>query len=116
MIDLNDVRDAGLFTGFASLTGGLSYFVQVQEGKKFSCLGFLVHFCVSAVAGFITYLILHYMSTPPDLSGALCGIAGWMGTRMMRIFELLIYRRYGVDPKDANSSRTEKPESKESGQ
>lgn len=94
----NEVRDASLVTAFASITGCLSYLVQVYEGKQFSWIGFALHFMVSAVAGFITYLMLHSWSTPADLAGALCGIAGWMGTRMMRIFEILAYRRYGIDP------------------
>lgn len=94
----NEMKEAGLLTSFASVTGALSYLLQVYEGKRFSWFGFCIHFSVSALAGFLTYLFLHHWATPPDLAGALCGIAGWMGTRMMRIVEILVYRRYGVEP------------------
>lgn len=92
----NEIRNISLCSGFASISGGLSYLVKVREGKKFSWAEFVLHLGVSAVAGIIAYQTLHYYEVPADLSGALCGISGWMGTRMMRIFEIFLVAKLGL--------------------
>lgn len=79
--------------------------LKVYEGKRFTWGEFLLHLLVSGVAGVIAYQLLHYLDTPADLTSALCGISGWMGTRMMRIFELLFLRRIGVDSSVLNDNQ-----------
>lgn len=92
----SEIRNISICSGFASISGGLSYLVKVREGKRFSWAEFVLHLGVSAVAGVIAYETLHYLDTPADLSGALCGIAGWMGTRMMRILEIFLVVKLGI--------------------
>lgn len=93
----SEIRNIFLCGSFAGISGGLSYLVKVREGQKFKWGEFFLHLAISAVAGVIAYHLLHYLSTPVDLAGALCGIAGWMGTRLMRIFEIIFLRRLGVE-------------------
>lgn len=105
-----EIRTLGLCSIFASITGGLSYLVKVQEGKAFSWFEFVLHLGVSACAGVIAYQVLHYFDTPIDLAGALCGIAGWMGTRVMRIFEVIFLRRFGLTPQMIEEKDSKKNE------
>ena len=83
----------GLFAGFC---GSLSYFLKVEEGHPFKWSEFVLHTLISAVFGLMTYEILSYYGMPAQVSGALCGMAGWMGTRGARIVEIVIRKRVGV--------------------
>lgn len=79
--------------GFAGLCGALSYLLKVEEGKEFKWHEFLLHTAISMVAGLIAFEIFTYHGFPPELSGALSGTAGWAGTRIVRIIEILLERR-----------------------
>lgn len=81
------VAICGAFAGFC---GSLSYLLKVEEGKPFSWREFALHTTISAVFGLIAYEVLSYEDFPPQVAGALCGVAGWGGTRLIRIFEILL--------------------------
>lgn len=91
------VAICGAFAGFC---GSLSYLLKVEEGKPFSWREFALHTTISAVFGLIAYEILSYESFPPQVAGALCGVAGWGGTRLIRIFEVFFQKRLGVTKDD----------------
>lgn len=76
--------------GFAGVCGSLSYLLKVEEGKPFKWGEFALHTAISAAFGLITYELLSYEDFPPQVAGALCGVAGWGGTRLIRIFEILL--------------------------
>lgn len=78
--------------GFAGVCGSLSYLLKVEEGKKFSWPEFALHTTISAVFGLIAYELLSYEEFPPQVAGALCGVAGWGGTRLIRIIEIVLPR------------------------
>lgn len=86
--------------GFAALCGWLSYLLKVQEGQKFSFKEFLLHGAISAVCGLISYEILSYEGFPSNLCGALAGMAGWGGTRLIRLLEIVLEKRLGVTKED----------------
>ena len=76
---------------FAGFCGSLSYFLKVEEGHPFRWTEFILHTTISAVCGLITFEIM-----PPQVAGALCGMSGWMGTRLLRILEIVIRKKLGV--------------------
>jgi len=79
--------------GFAGLCGGLNYLLKVEEGKEFSWLELILHTIISGVCGLGTFVILrHLAGFEPDVCGAFCGVAGWMGTRLLRILECKLKR------------------------
>lgn len=86
--------------GFAALCGWLSYLLKVQEGKPFSFREFLLHGAISAVCGLICYELFTYEGFPPNLCGALAGMAGWGGTRLIRLLELILIKRAGVSSEE----------------
>lgn len=86
--------------GFAALCGWLSYLLKVQEGQRFSFKEFLLHGAISAVCGLISYELLSYEGFPPNLCGALAGMAGWGGTRLIRLLEIVLEKRLGVSKED----------------
>ena len=85
---------------FASICGWLNYLLTVQEGKVFSWREFLLHGAISAVCGLISYEVLFYVFFPPQLCGALSGMAGWGGTRLIRLLEIVLEKRLGVTKED----------------
>lgn len=90
----------GLFAGFC---GSLSYFLKVEEGHPFKWSEFVLHVVISAVFGLMTYEVLSYYGMPPQVAGACCGMAGWMGTRLARIIEIVIRKRLGVSKEELNN-------------
>ena len=92
-------------TGFFSVfCGWLSYLLKVQEGKQFIWREFFLHGAISAVSGLVCYEILAYQGFPAalfgTLDGCLAGVAGWGGTRAIRLAEVVIQKRLGVDGED----------------
>lgn len=87
---LSDGQILGICGAFAGFCGSLSYLLKVEEGKPFSWREFALHTTISAAFGLITYELLSYEDFPPQVAGALCGVAGWGGTRLIRIFEILL--------------------------
>lgn len=98
--NLNEFQMLGIAVSFAGMCGWLSYLLKVQEGKPFTWREFLLHGAISAVCGLISYEIFAYESLPPQLCGALSGLAGWGGTRVLRIIEVVITKRLGVSKED----------------
>ncbi len=93
---IEEARHVLVSASFATVCGAFSYLLKRKEGEKFKWTEFVLHLGASAIAGIIAYHIIHYAGVPPDLSGALCGVAGWFGTRVMRIFEVYFVNRLGL--------------------
>lgn len=105
---LSDGQILGICGAFAGFCGSLSYLLKVEEGKPFSWREFVLHTTISGVFGLIAYEVLSYEDFPPQVAGALCGVAGWGGTRLIRIVEILlpkfaaalIRKKLGLDKED----------------
>lgn len=98
--DLSDGQILAAAGGFATICGWLSYLLKVQEGKAFTWREFLLHGAISAVCGLICYEVFFYEGFPPQLCGALSGMAGWGGTRLIRLLEIVLEKRLGVAKED----------------
>lgn len=103
--NLSSIDIAGICALFAGFCGALSYGLKVEEGHKFTWREFVLHTLTSAVFGLMTYEILSYYGMPSQVSGALCGMAGWMGTRGARIAEIVIRKRAGVTKEDLEGGK-----------
>ena len=86
--------------GFAGLTGSVSYLLKVTEGKPFKWSEFFVHIAASMIFGLIAFEIGAYEGLPDEFSGALAGCAGWLGTRVARIIEVLACKKLGLSKDD----------------
>lgn len=98
--DLTDGQILAAAGSFATICGWLSYLLKVQEGKVFSWREFFLHGAISAMCGLISYEILAYEGFTPQLCGALSGLAGWGGTRVLRLIEIVVTKKAGVDKED----------------
>lgn len=98
---LGDAQNTLMSIGIAGFSGWLSYLLKVQEGQRFTWSEFLLHGAISALCGYVCFEALHYYGYPPELSGALAGVAGWGGTRFIKLGGLiaskLIEKRLGID-------------------
>lgn len=108
---MEEVRNVCISASFATVGGAISYLLKHKEGVKFKWTEFVLHLGASAFAGIVAYHIIHYAGMTPELSGALCGVAGWFGTRVMRIFEIYFAMRLGLDKKtlDEVSKKDDQP-------
>lgn len=100
--DLSEGQILVVASSFSAICGWLSYLLKVEEGKPFSWREFFLHGAISAMCGLISYEILAYEGFPPQLCGALSGLAGWSGTRLMRLVEIVIQKKLGVSKEDLN--------------
>lgn len=100
--DLSDGQILSAAGSFAAICGWLNYLLNVQEGKMFSWREFFLHGAISAMAGLISYELLAFNGLPPQVCGALSGLAGWSGTRLMRLVEIVIQKKLGVSKEDLN--------------
>ena len=98
--DLSEGQILAAAGGFSAICGWLSYLLKVQEGKPFSWGEFFLHGAISAVCGLISYEVLAYEGFPPQLCGALSGLAGWGGTRAIRLAGIVARKRLGIDKED----------------
>ena len=87
-------------SGFAGLCSALSYLLKVEEGKPFKWTEFFLYIVISAVFGLITFEFLTYKAFPPEFSSAMCGVSGWLGTRIIKIAEIVIRKRLGITKED----------------
>lgn len=94
--NLTDGEILGVVASFSGLCGSLHYLLKVQEGKRFSWRELLLHCAISSVCGLISYEILFYEGFPPQLCGALAGLSGWGGTRLIKLIEIFVQKRLGV--------------------
>lgn len=85
---------------FASIGGVLHYLLKVKEGRKFVFFEMILHMGISAFAGLIAFSCLTHFGADPTFAGSLSGVAGWMGTRFLRIGELLVYRKTETNKED----------------
>lgn len=102
---LSELSVTAICGGFAAVCGALSYFLKVEEGHPFKWSEFLLHTAISAVCGLMAYELLSYWGMPPKVAGALCGMAGWMGTRLLRILEIAIRKRAGVTKEELEGDK-----------
>ena len=93
MDSFKDLATAGIF---GAAGGGLSYWLKSLERKAFSWGELIAHTLSSAMFGVIAVQLGQGFHVDPSFLGALAGIAGWMGTRCVRIAELVIRQKLGV--------------------
>lgn len=94
--------------GFAGLAGSVSYWLKVTEGKPFKWSEFLVHVAVSMIFGLLAFEFGSYEGLPDEFCGAIAGSAGWAGTRIARIIEIvlpkiinaIVLKFFGLSKKD----------------
>ena len=104
MSDLVFILGSG---AFAMIGGAISYLLKWCEGHKFSWAEFFIHSITSGFFGIIAYECFAFEGLHPYFSGAMAGMTGYYGTRICRIFEVVVLKRkLGVDPKDIQTLST----------
>lgn len=80
--------------GFGGLCGFLSYLLKVEEGKPFKWSELALHTTISAVCGLAAFTLLDELAGfSPSVCGTFSGVAGWMGTRLIRIVEVRVEKK-----------------------
>ena len=86
--------------GFAGFCGSISYLLKVEEGKPFKWTEFFIHIASSIILGILAFELCSYLGIQDEYCGAMSGMAGWLGTRVARIFEIMIYRKLNIKKED----------------
>lgn len=95
---------AASYGGIAAFCGALSYLLKVEEGKPFKVSELLLHTVISGVFGYLAGCILETQGVPTGSICSLCGVAGWGGTRLIRLLEVAFVKRLGVTREDLHDS------------
>lgn len=100
--DFSEFQALAASTGFAAICGWLNYLLSVQEGRPFSWREMILHCAISAMCGLISYELLAFEGFPTGVCGALSGMAGWGGTRLIRLIGIALAKRAGVTKEELN--------------
>lgn len=100
---LKEATNLCIAGGFAGLGGLLHYLLKVKEGARFEWGLMFLHMAISAFAGLIAFSGLTHYGADPTFAGSLSGVAGWMGTRFMRILEVVSYKKAEVKTEDVEN-------------
>ena len=100
---LKEATNLCIAGGFASFGGLLHYLLKVKEGARFEWGLMFLHMAISAFAGLIAFSGLTQYGADPTFAGSLSGGAGWMGTRFMRILEVVSYKKAEVEKEDVEN-------------
>lgn len=98
--DFSEIQALAASTGFAGLCGLLKYLASVQEGRPFTWRDMLLNGVISAACGAICYEVMAYEGFPYGLCGALSGMAGWGGTQLLKLIEVVVRKRLGVSKEE----------------
>jgi len=102
--EMSRAEIASVCAVFGAVGGYLNYWVKVTEGRTFSLREVIVYTATSAFSGFIAFELLDYLGFPPGVCAALCGMAGWMGTRLLRIGEAIVANKAKAKEEKADGS------------
>lgn len=71
----------GLFGAIAS------YLHSLSKGLEFTILSMISYIVVSSFGGLLMLLLCLYFNVDPILTGAICGLSGWSGARVVEELE-----------------------------
>lgn len=84
--------DPGLFAamialGMTVLGSIAAYAYKVLSGDALSWRTLCLQMIVSVFAGFLMMLLAIYWQWPQEVTGAICGMAGWSGSSLIKTLE-----------------------------
>jgi uncharacterized membrane protein YagU involved in acid resistance len=76
-----------LALGMTVLGSVAAYAYKVLSGESFSWRTLCLQMIVSIFAGFLMMLLAVYWQWPQEVTGAICGMAGWSGSSLIKALE-----------------------------
>jgi len=73
--------------GMTVLGAVAAYAYKVLSGDAFSWRTLCLQLIVSIFAGFLMMLLATYWKWPQEVTGAICGMAGWSGSSLIKALE-----------------------------
>lgn len=73
--------------GMTVLGSVAAYAYKVLSGDVFSWRTLCLQMIVSVFAGFLMMLFATYWNWPQEVTGAICGMAGWSGSSLIKTLE-----------------------------
>lgn len=73
--------------GMTLLGAIAAYAYKVLSGEAFSWRTLCLQVIVSLFAGLLMMLIANYCQWPQEVTGAICGMAGWSGSSLIKALE-----------------------------
>lgn len=73
--------------GMTVLGSIAAYAYKVLSGESFSWRTLCLQMIVSIFAGFLMMLLAIYWQWPQEVTGAICGMAGWSGSSLIKALE-----------------------------
>ena len=103
-------NENGFKTIFPKMNGYTAFYFKVEPRlwfrvykieHLFSTVGvahiFVLHISFSALFGAIAFEIMYQEGIPFHWAGAICGMSGWLGTRVIRIAQIILAKKFGLN-------------------
>lgn len=100
----------GAMLGIAMLGGLVRWYMAIRKGDMttISLAALIGELCVSAFIGLITFWVCEAMGIQPLYTGAIVGVAGHMGARMLimaeRAGKRIVEKRLGIDLSETDNA------------
>lgn len=106
--ELSEAEISIVASAFAGVGGLLFYLLGVEKGQPFHLSSCVLHVAISIFCGVIVFAILSALGVKPLVAAGFCGLAGWMGERLLKLLELVVRLRLGVAPVPVEHETEEK--------
>lgn len=81
--------------GMTVLGSVAAYAYKVLSGEAFSWRTLCLQMIVSVFAGILMMLLAIYWNWPQEVTGAICGMAGWSGSSLIKTLEKRFLQKAG---------------------
>lgn len=81
--------------GMTVLGSVAAYAYKVLSGESFSWRTLCLQMIVSVFAGILMMLLAIYWNWPQEVTGAICGMAGWSGSSLIKTLEKRFLQKAG---------------------
>jgi len=83
-----------------AVMGGLARLLSRKDKRKLKWGRIFSEIFISAFAGLMVLLVSGALGLSGSWIGALCGMAGWMGARVLDLLEKPVSKKLGIDSED----------------
>ena len=94
-----------VITVLLAVLGGLARLLNAKDKEKLSWLFILGELFISGFAGGMVLLLARSFGLAGDWLGLVCGMAGWIGPRMLDLVAAKTGSKIGIDMEDTKNKK-----------
>ena len=96
MLNNNNIWDS-IIAVLLAIAGGLARILNIKDKRRLKLSRILSELFLSAFSGLMVLLLARTLGLSGDWLGLVCGMAGWVGPRMLDLIAKIAGGKLGVD-------------------